>query len=282
MKEKGTNFRLIAIIVILIALIVGGMFYLKKQNDDRVKKTNSTSYAKQLDGSKLLSKNDVAAAMKKANYKDISKDDIIDDIYDGPKDAKVKVIVWEDFACAHCQSFHEYAKEIREEYKDRVLFIERNFSLEYPNSEATISLGIAVKKLGGNKAYWKVADELFKDDTWTGQAIANGRKEKLFKQYAKAAGVDYDKVNSLLASVEDNGIQDKIDRDKVLGEDMDVQGTPTWMVNGKKVDELQKSSIEKKIDEALKKAGQKTGAKSDSDSRDSLKDDSNKDDDSNK
>lgn len=282
MKEKGTNFRLIAIIVILIALIVDGMFYFKKQNDDRAKKANSTNYVKQLDGSKLLSKNDVATAMKKANYKDISKDDIIDDIYDGPKDAKVKVIVWEDFACAHCQSFHEYAKEIREEYKDRVLFIERNFSLEYPNSEATISLGIAVKKLGGNKAYWKVADELFKDDTWTGQAIANGRKEKLFKQYAKVAGVDYDKVNNLLASVEDNGIQDKIDRDKALGEDMGVQGTPTWMVNGKKVDELQKSSIEKKIDEALKKAGQKTGAKSDSDSRDSSKDNSDKDDDSNK
>ena len=55
----------------------------------------------------------------------------------------------------------------------------------------------------------------------------------------------------LLNNTDNNGIQDKIDRDKRLGENLGVTGTPTWMVNGEKVDGTTEENIRNAIEEAL-------------------------------
>ena len=81
--------------------------------------------------------------------------------------------------------------------------------------------------------------------------MSNGERKELFEEYAKNAGVDVDEFNQLLTNTNNNGIQDKIDRDKRLGENLDVTGTPTWMVNGEKVDGTTEENIRNAIEEAL-------------------------------
>lgn len=247
------NKRLWVVLGVLVLAVFGGLLWYKNVSES----TDQLAYVDRLDGTKLITRDDVVAAKEAElgrSLTDEEKDSIIADHYDGPTDAKVVVIEWEDFACSHCQAFQTYAEKIKEDYKDRVLFIVRDFSLNYPNSVATLSAGNAVAKLGGNEAFWKMSEQLFKDEKWISQAVPTSERKALFEEYAKNAGVNVDDFNSLINNIANNGIEEKIDRDKRLGENMGVTGTPTWMVNGETVETLSESDIRAAIEAALQKA----------------------------
>lgn len=150
-----------------------------------------------------------------------------------------------------------------EDYKDRVLFIYRHFSLNYPNSTVSESAAEAAYLLGGEEAFWQMHHKLFQDDsTWTGQALSMDKRKELLSSFAKEIGLDVDKfLNSISSSaIRDNGISDKIERDRQLGYatakadnlDLNKLGTPMWFVDGKKV-EVNNEAIRKALDEALGK-----------------------------
>lgn len=248
------NKRLWIVVGVLVAAFIGAMVYQTSNQD----KSSTSDYYSKLDPNTLLTKDVIVKAMEEASGKKLTdgeKDAIIDDHYQGPKDSKVVVIEYEDFACPHCQQFAKYAEKIHEDYKDRVLFIARDFNLKYPNSIASLSAGEAAKILGGNDAYWKMNHQLFGTDIWASQAVPSDQREKNFREYAKNAGVDPDKLIALLNDTKNNGIEDKINRDLAIGKAAGVSGTPTWFVNGKKVDNVNDSEIRKVINEALKSAG---------------------------
>jgi protein-disulfide isomerase len=196
----------------------------------------------------------------------------IPDHFIGPKDAKVRVIEYEDYACSHCQAFSSIGAKIQNDYDNRVMFIHRQFSLNYPNSTATLSAGEAAYLIGGEDAFWKMTDQLFQDTTWVGQAVSADQRKALFSEYAKNIGIDVDKFNAALLQTEKNGIKDKIDRDKALGLKQNVSGTPTWLIGTEKdgkwsykaVDSVTDEVVRKAIDEALKSVGEPTGAQTDS------------------
>ena len=164
------------------------------------------------------------------------------------------VIEYEDFACSHCQAISRYTEKIQNDYRDKVLFIRREYSLNYPNSKATLSAAEVAKKLGGNDAYWKMNGKLFQNQMWVGYAVSSGERQTTLDKYAKESGVDVKKFNELLEKTETNGVQEKIDRDKKLGDKAGVTGTPTWLVNGKKVGSSTDANIRQAIKQALEKA----------------------------
>ena len=248
------NKRLWIVLGVLVIAVFGGLMWYKNVAEQQ--EEQQLSYVDKLDGSKLITRDDVLKAMEVSGQSltDEEKNNIIEDHYDGPTDAKVVVVEWEDFACSHCQAFHTYAEQIKDDYKDRVLFIVRDFSLNYPNSVATLSAGNAVAKLDGNEAFWKMSEQLFKDEKWISQAVPTSERKALFEEYAKNAGVNIDDFNSLINNIANNGIEEKIDRDKRLGENMGVTGTPTWMVNGETVETLSESDIRAAIEAALQEA----------------------------
>ena len=248
------NKRLWTVLGVLVIAAFGGLIYYKNVSQS----TDELAYVDKLDGGKLITKDDIIKAKEETlgrSLTDEEKDNIIEDHYDGPTDAQVVVVEWEDFACSHCQAFHTYAESIKDDYKDRVLFIVRDFSLGYPNSVATLSAGNAVAKLGGNEAFWKMSEQLFQDEKWISQAVPNNERKELFNKYAQNAGVDVDEFNKLISNTANNGIEEKIDRDKRLGEKMGVTGTPTWMVNGQKLDSINEEDIRAAIETALQEAG---------------------------
>lgn len=250
------NKRLWIVLGVLVIAVFGGLMWYKNVAEQQ--EEQQLSYVDKLDGTKLITRDDVIKAMEESGQSltDEEKNNIIEDHYDGPTDAKVVVVEWEDFACSHCQAFHTYAEQIKDDYKDRVLFIVRDFSLSYPNSIATLSAGNAVAKLGGNEAFWKMSEQLFQDTKWISQAVPANERKEIFDTYASNAGVKVDDFNSLLADTSNNGIQEKLDRDKQLGKNMGVTGTPTWMVNGTKLDSINEEDIRSAIDAALAEVGE--------------------------
>ena len=119
-------------------------------------------------------------------------------------------------------------------------------------------------KLGGNEAFWKMSELLFQDTKWTGQAVSNDERKEIFDEYAKSSGVNADDFNSLINNTANNGIEEKIDRDKRLGENLGVTGTPTWMVNGETLDSINEEDIRAAIEAALNESGSDADDTSDS------------------
>ncbi len=254
MKEKF-NWRA-AVIVILIIVAIGCLIFASKNSATPDAETQAKEYVKSMNEKKRLTKDDIVKAEEKTLGRKLSdgeKSKIIDDNYTGKADSKVTVIMYEDFACTHCQSLNTYVDKIIDDYKDRVLFIKRDFSLSFPNSLATLTVGEAARKVGGEDAYWKMSTQLFSTDMWTGQAVDNDTKKKTFDKYAKAVGLDQGKFDDAINNYEDNGIADKMARDRALGEKAGVTGTPTWFVNNKQVDKLTDTGFRNAIEDALKK-----------------------------
>ena len=98
-----------------------------------------------------------------------------------------------------------------------------------------------------------MSELLFKDDRWTKSSLPSGWKDTI-DEYADSIGLNVGDFNELLNNVENNGIKDKIDRDKRLGDNLNVTGTPTWMVNGKKLDSIVADDIRAAIEAALQEA----------------------------
>ena len=176
----------------------------------------------------------------------------IPDHFRGNLDAKVIVIQYADFACVHCAQMSSTYDKIFADYEDRVLFIYRNFSLKYPSSTITQSAAEAVYLLGGEAAYWQMHDLLFQDDlTWTSSAVPDNQHE-LLASFAEEIGLDVDDFFKAIDDYQENGILDKMDRDKRAGLKATVTGTPTWFVNSRKLDGSSDSIIRTAIDNALK------------------------------
>ncbi len=225
--------RLWIVFAVLVIAAMGGLIFWKKSTTPEV---NVDGY----DANKLLTIDDVGK-------------DNIPDHYFGNKDSKVVVIEYEDFACVHCAQLASTFDKITDDYEDSVLFIYRNYSLGYPNSIVSQSAAEAAYLLGGEDAFWKMHALLFQDDsTWTGQSIPADERRELISGFAKEIGLDVDKFLKAVENYRGNGILTKLDRDKKMGENAKVTGTPAWFINGTKIEEMSDSAIRKSIYEALK------------------------------
>lgn len=245
------NKRLWIVFAALVIVAVGGLVFWK--NNESV----SGAYVENLDGTKLISKQNIVDAMNKSanngNLSDTFKTDeslIIPDHFLGKADSKVTVIEYEDFACTACNSFASSAKEIHDEYKDRVLFIYRNFNLNQNTSTLSESGAEATYLVGGEDKYWEMHDLIFSNEV-----CVEGNDRNLCQQtitdYAKQIGLDSSKFEKALKDFSSNGINDKIKRDKALGIQAKVSATPTWIINGKRIEGANKSNMKAAIDSAL-------------------------------
>jgi len=234
------NKRLWIVIAILVVAVVGGALLLTNRED--------TLNTDALDGTRLLTQEDVG-------------ENQIPDHFIGSPDAKVIAIEYTDFACIHCNQLRPDLVKIHDDYKDRVLFIHRNFSLGYPNSNFTAEAAEAAWLVGGDDAYWKMSDLLWQNTMWTSQAVEAKTRKETLDNYAKEVGIDVAKFNEAIENRRDNGINAKIKRDKSLGMKVGVTGTPTFFMNGERVGKATNTDIRDAIDAALKDVGLETGAK---------------------
>ncbi len=247
------NRRLWIVFAVLVIAALGGLVWWKNTNND-----TGTSYVEHLDGSKLITvdhvvtaKNKAANGGKIASDFSVDKSTIIPDHYLGDTNSKVIVVEYEDFACSACNSFAPSASKIHDDYKDEVLFIYRNFNIGQNTSTLSESAAEAAYILGGQDIYWKMHDLIFSNEICV---EGNDKTEcnDTLVNYAKQLGLDANKFKETLANYSDNGIQAKIQRDKKLGRNAGVTATPTWFINGEKVEGANASSMRSAIDAALK------------------------------
>lgn len=172
---------------------------------------------------------------------------ILPDIVLGQETAPVTVIEYASFTCSHCRDFHNnnFAK-LKADYIDtgKVKFIQRDVYFDAVGLWAGV-----LARCGGDDKYYAVADLLFKDQTtWlqgsSGDAIAEnlrkvGAKAGMTSEQMDACWGDQQKVADLVATFQKNATGDNID------------GTPTFIINGEKVQNQPWDQFAKVLDDKV-------------------------------
>ncbi len=167
----------------------------------------------------------------------------------GPADAAVTLIEFGDFQCPACGQAEPIVEQIRQEYADKSFrFVFRNFPLTiHPNAPVAAN---AAEAAGAQGKYWEMHDALYTNQTaWSNVSDPTSQ----FVQYAKEAGVK--DLNKFENEVKASAYTTKIRADQKDGATLGVNVTPTFYLNGQKMEGTQSyDTLKQKIDELLAKA----------------------------
>jgi protein-disulfide isomerase len=156
------------------------------------------------------------------------------------------VLEYGDFECDGCYRYYPLFKQLKEKYKDQVTFQFRHFPIvsAHPNAMAAHRAAESASKQG---KFWEMHDLLYeRQKLWTGSNAA----AKEFENYATELGLDIEKFKADASSTSAGA---DIQADFKTGEAAGVQGTPTFFIDGKKIETPNSiEAFEQLIEEAVK------------------------------
>jgi protein-disulfide isomerase len=162
----------------------------------------------------------------------------------GPSDAKVTIVEFLDPECESCRAMYPVVKDIMAEYEGKVRLVVRYFPL-HSNSVLAATVTEAAGEQG---KYWEMQQKLFENQSQWGEKQTPQRE--LFIGYATELGLDQQKFEAALS---DPKYATKIQRDQNDGKTVGVKGTPTFFINGQRIETLSVPAIKAKIDEEINK-----------------------------
>lgn len=160
--------------------------------------------------------------------------------------AKATIVEFADFQCPACGAAHPITKSMLEEYQGKVNYVFRHFPLSQIHKNALISAQ-AAEAAGEQEKFWEMADKLFTNQKeWS----ENSNPLDIFISYAEDLELDTQKFKE---AIESNKFRSKIQDDVVDGNILGVNSTPTFFVDGKKLEGVPTvENFKKAINEALK------------------------------
>jgi protein-disulfide isomerase len=164
----------------------------------------------------------------------------------GDPTAPVHIIEYGDFQCPYCLKFWtETEPQMIEEYvkTNKVYFEFRAYPILGPESGWAAEGAYCA---GDQGKFWEYHDTLFTN--WTGENVGDFTKEKLVK-YAKALDLNMEEFQACISEEKHKGT---VEQDAVQAEADGVHATPTFFINGVKVEGSQSySALKQFIEQAL-------------------------------
>lgn len=146
----------------------------------------------------------------------------------GPKDAKIVLVEYSDFQCPACGAIFPTVEDINKELEGKILFVYRNFPLPQ-HQNAKLAAEVA-ESAGAQGKFWEMHSMLFENQNeWS--ELSNARE--IFVKYAVTLGINIEQFTATLSSKE---VKDKIEADQKGGIKANVNSTPTFYLNGKKME----------------------------------------------
>jgi len=160
----------------------------------------------------------------------------------GPKNAPVTVLIWSDFGCGFCARVNPTLKELEKKYPTQVRFVFRHLQLnpQSKSAEATMAAHAQGK-------FWEMHDLIFENQ--------KAQDVPSLISYAQRLNLDMKKFQDALL----NGTYaDYVKSDSATAREFSINGTPTFIINGKETAGAQPvESFSRVIDAALRKANAK-------------------------
>lgn len=179
-----------------------------------------------------------------------------------PSQAKVTVLVYDDFQCPYCAQGHKtLMSEILPEYKQNVRVVYKDFPLEQIHPWA-IRAAVNANCLFDQKndAYWDFADYVHASQ----KEIRGPDKEKPVQEqlesldraalsYGSKHGLDMNRLQACVKAQDESAVRASM---KYGDETLGIESTPTMFINGERVEgAIPVEELRKVLNAALREAG---------------------------
>jgi len=141
----------------------------------------------------------------------------------GNRQAKITIIAFVDFECPYCQKAYADFKTVMEKYEPIVRIVFKNTPLSDIHPEALGAVKAGMCAFGQNK-FWQYHNYLFTTKLLDENSLLNA---------ARAVGLDEKKFPLCLAK---DQYRNDIDQDLRDALSMGVKGTPTYFINGVRIE----------------------------------------------
>jgi len=169
----------------------------------------------------------------------------------GNPNAKVTIVEYSDFQCPFCsKAYQTIETQVLKEYGDKVRLIYKNFPLSniHPWADKG-ALASACARRQSADGFWKMYDFLFQNQ----ESITPDNVKEKAESVIKAAGLD---VAAFDTCFDTDAAVDLVKADQNEAEALGVGSTPTFFVNGRKLEgALPYEDFKAALDEALAGGG---------------------------
>lgn len=147
----------------------------------------------------------------------------------GSGDAPITLVEYSDFQCPACATYYGMIKQLAADFPNDLRIVYRHYPLERIHKNA-FAAARAAEAAGVQGRFWDMHDLLFeKQDEFT----QSTNTEELFRAYAASLDLN---TEQFMKDFSDSATEKKIRQDMTMGNAIDLQGTPTFTLNGEKID----------------------------------------------
>jgi protein-disulfide isomerase len=140
----------------------------------------------------------------------------------------VTLVEYGDYECPYCGQYYPTVKAVQAKYGDAIRFQFRNFPLVNAHQNA-FAAARAAEAAGLQNKFWEMHDALYSNQA---QWSASTSAVDIFNQYAAQLQLNVTKFKQDYASIQ---VNDMINADTAAGTALNVQGTPSYFLDGKQV-----------------------------------------------
>jgi len=155
----------------------------------------------------------------------------------GKADAPATITVFNDYQCPYCSRFYPAAHDAVKALPDKAKLVLKHYPLPFHQNARSAAKAALAAGLQGK--FYEMSDLLFQN--------AAALSDDKYKELAKQAGLNVDQFTKDLKD-RDAEFEKKIQADMALAQQSDVQGTPTYFLNGKKNNARDLDSWKKEIE----------------------------------
>ena len=155
---------------------------------------------------------------------------------------KAVFVEYLDFECEACGAAHPVMTDLREKYGKDVTFVVRYLPLHGNSMNAALAAEAAREQ----DKFEEMHDKLF--ETQAEWSHSESSKEKTFEGYAQELGLD---MKQYRACLKDPAAAQRIEQSKKDAQTLGVTGTPTFFLDGEKIEPTTIADFETKLDAAI-------------------------------
>ena len=141
--------------------------------------------------------------------------------------AKVILVEYSDFQCPACREFYPIVKQLEEKYGKDILLAYRHYPL--PAHDKSLLAARAAEAAAIQGKFWEMHDKLFENQNYWSTKT---NTEEIFTDFAVSVGCNRDKFISDLNSA---AVAERVQKDVQSGNVSGVDSTPTFYLNGVKL-----------------------------------------------
>jgi len=149
-----------------------------------------------------------------------------------------------DFECEACGAFHPVVEQIREEYEGEINYVVRYYPL--PGHFNSMNAALAAEAAAEQGKFEEMYQRLFETQAQWGELQTS--RADLFRTFADDLGLDMNAYDTAVAAP---ATRERVEADFNDGQYLDISGTPTFFLDGEKLELTQLSDLTDALDEAI-------------------------------